>query len=158
MPPKATLIRDDSLACNHNHLQIDLTMSLPNPCPSLSPSTSPAPSVLVFSLDELAKISPVGEDGEVLIWSPSRHYRTPLTDKITTLFGEKVTITQVEPSYRNAAITAELNKPEWAFMDEIITWLVARNGIRLCAIKLLGRPSPYCSWVSSFQLGFYRDD
>ena len=116
-----------------------------------------APTVLVFSLDELSKASPVGEDGEVLIWSPSRHRRTPLTDKIITLFGESITISQVQPSHRNPAITAELAKPEWA-MEEVYTWLETRNGIRLCAIKLLAKPSPYCSWVSCSELGWYRDD
>ena len=59
-------------------------------------SSSSAPQVLVFSLDELAKTSPV-IDGEMLIWSksPSPKSRTPLTDKITALYGESITVTQV---------------------------------------------------------------
>ena len=85
-------------------------MSLPIP--------SPAPSVLVFSLDELAKTSPM-VDGEILIWSKSPQCRTPLTDKITDLFGEKISVTQAQPDYRTTAITAELTKPEWTDMVEV---------------------------------------
>ena len=128
----------------------------PSLCPSPSPSPSPAPSVLVFSLDELAKISPE-VDGEILIWSKSQQCRTPLTDKITELFGENISVTQVQPGYRTTAITAELAKPEWTSMVEVQTWLVGRHRTRLCAIKLLARPSPYYSWVSSHD-GWNRDD
>ena len=81
-------------------------------------SSSPASKVLVFSLDELAKTSPV-IDGEMLIWSKSPKSRTPLTDKITALFGESITVTQVQPDYKTAAIAAELAKPEWTSMDEV---------------------------------------
>ena len=124
----------------------------------MSSIIKPAPRVLVFSLDDLSKTSPVGEDGEVLLWSPSRHCSTPLKDIIEGHFGANINITQAEPSYSNAAIKAELAKPEWASMVEVYTWLVASQGLRLCAIKLLAKPDPICRWVSCYEVGDQRDD